>query len=192
MFISTRNSSWPRSDVSIKSRLDVTPGAALLYPILYYLDTGGWFAAVLPAVVFHEAGHWLALHICGARVFSLRLDTAGLCMEASPLSSASEEAWCAAAGPLLGLAWICPALLAGGEWGMKSAWAALWVNLFNLLPALPLDGGRILYALTGNKAAIDFLGAVTSAVLAVTAAVTHKIQWLFPCAYLIASAFRSE
>ena len=120
----------------------------MFYPLLYFLDSGGWFAALLPGVCLHELGHWAAVRLCRGRVLSLRLDLAGLCMTTTPFSSRADEIFCALAGPVGGLLWLVPAALLGGEWGDKSARAALLVNAFNLLPALPLDGGRVLLALT--------------------------------------------
>jgi len=172
--------------------VDITSGAALLYPILYFFDASGWFAAVLPAVICHELGHWAALRICGAKVRRIRLEVSGLCMETAPLPFVWQEAFCAAAGPAAGLLWILPALWIGGSWGCKSASAALWINLFNLLPALPLDGGRILLAVTGSESALR-IGALTCflALLALFIGSRRPVA-LFPALFLLWSAVRQE
>lgn len=94
----------------------------------------------------------LALRLCGSRVRLIRLEAAGLSMEAEPVASPVREVLCTAAGPAAGLLWAVVALAAGRAWGVKSAAAAMVINGFNLLPALPLDGGVILYILTRSKA----------------------------------------
>ena len=131
--------------------MEVTSGAALFFPILYFLDTSGWFAALLPAVLCHELGHWFAVRYCGGTVLSVRLDVTGICMDISPMHRTWEDVLCAGAGPFAGLCWVPLALCIGGDWGEKSAVSALIINCFNLLPALPLDGGKILLALTGSR-----------------------------------------
>ena len=68
----------------------------------------------------------------------------------------------------------------------------LILNGFNLLPALPLDGGRILLALTSSSFTVKVLGIITAAVLGSFSLITGKWQWLMPCIFLFVSAFRSE
>lgn len=169
----------------------MSPAAAILYPLLYFFDTGGWFAALVPTVTFHELGHWAAVRCCGGHVRALRLDMAGLCMDISPLSSRKEEILCAAAGPAAGLLWILPALWAGGSWGSQSALAALVINGFNLLPAAPLDGGRILLALTGDERAVRFSSAAAATVLLFLAGRWAQWRLVIPAALILCSVLRS-
>ena len=136
-----------------KSRVQLTAGAAVFYPLLFFLDSDGWLTALLPGVVFHELGHLLAIHLCGGQVYLLRLEAAGLYLDAKPFTSQFQALICTAAGPAAGLLWAALPLTKGSSWGVKSAAAAIVINGFNLLPALPLDGGEILLILTGSRAA---------------------------------------
>ena len=113
-------------------------------------------------------------------------------MESSPLSTAGEEALCAFAGPFCGLLWILPALFIGGQWGARSAFAALWINLLNLLPAVPLDGGRMLLAASGSEKLVRISGIFCSVTLFLLAYHYKKYEGTMLGAYLLYSAIRSE
>ena len=125
-------------------RLEVTSGAALLYPLLYFLDDSGALAAVLPAVIVHELGHFIAAAFCGIKIRAIRLEITGLCMETDRIEDTRRELFCLAAGPAAGFFWAGLVWIMNGTLLSRSVLAALIVNGFNLLPALPLDGGRIL------------------------------------------------
>src|SRR5207237_8279080 len=65
--------------------------------------------------------------------------------------NAWREAKLAIAGPLLGSAGALALYLAGVAWDSRQlkalAFLGFFINLFNLLPVVPLDGGRITAAL---------------------------------------------
>ena len=108
------------------------------------------------SVLIHELGHCLAARALGLPVIEVRLYLLGGVSELGRMpASAREEAVIAAAGPALS------ALLSGvfflligsadrhtvpwlllGELALSNAIVAI----FNVLPALPLDGGRVLRA----------------------------------------------
>lgn len=133
---------------------------ALLYPLAAaMLGTGAEMSALTIALVFHEAAHLLAAHALGVYIASLRLTPFGgaMGMENPYGISTIRLATVSAAGPLAN---ALLTLTAGAltHWRMLSpgfALALMQANLtllaFNLLPALPLDGGRIAYALLSVK-----------------------------------------
>lgn len=106
-----------------------------------------WLAALL-----HELGHLLALRLLRGRVEQLRFRLSGaeICYSGCSLSYGGEVLL-ALAGPGMNLALAClGALLAKWmpvPWLYRFVGCHLSLALFNLLPALPLDGGRVLKAL---------------------------------------------
>lgn len=137
------------------TRIIVHP-LALLYPLAsVMLGTGAEAMALMISLAFHEAAHLLAARALGVGIASLRLTPFGgaMAMENPYSLSPLPLAGVCASGPLAN---ALLTLTAGAltHWHMLSPGFALSfirINLlllaFNLLPALPLDGGRIAYAL---------------------------------------------
>ncbi len=171
-------------------KLDVTAGAAIAIALFYYLDDSGWFSAALPAILCHEGGHWIAVRAFGGKIHSLRLELSGFCMETSAFTHIKEEILALMAGPAAGLIWAMAAETVGGAWGEKSAKASLALNLFNLLPALPLDGGRILLSASGSQRLVRILGGTIAVVLIVLSLVEGSWGLLIPGFFLGENAVR--
>ena len=121
----------------------VSAGAVLFMAALYFFGGAAELAALLAAAAVHEAGHAAVICLCGGKIRSLRFTAAGLSMVYSGVISENAELLSILAGPLLG---ILAALLT-----LKTAplfaYISLFLSAYNLLPALPLDGGRALYSL---------------------------------------------
>jgi Zn-dependent protease len=120
-----------------------------------YLWFGGiWFAVGLIGLIFiHEMGHWLEAKRQGLPVSAplfIPFLGASIFLKEHP-ESAWREFQLAIAGPLLG------SLGALGVWAVAEAddsnklraiaFLGFFINLFNLLPVVPLDGGRIVAAI---------------------------------------------
>ncbi len=110
------------------------------------------FAAILIAIiVFHEYGHVRAMRACGIPTKGLYLiPFFGGVAIGDQARSYWHEVYVSMMGPVFGLLMTVVALL--GYWlidsqllGLVASYSAL-INLFNLLPIYPLDGGHVLKA----------------------------------------------
>ena len=128
------------------------PGAALLALFFWCTDTQGvfpWFAA---AALVHELGHLTAMAALGARIQGLRVCGGGFEIRYACTLSHARDAMVAFAGPAVNLAAsvLCSYLTAAGllpEAAYLFSGAGIALGLFNLLPAVPLDGAGILYGI---------------------------------------------
>lgn len=126
------------------SRLTVSPGFLVLLGLLCYLDQGtDLLGPGLLACALHELGHWLAICLLGGKIAGLRLTAVGaeLSLDGSRPLSYGRECAAALAGPAASL---LTAELAARSKLYLLAGLSLGQGLFNLLPVLPLDGGRAL------------------------------------------------
>jgi len=121
------------------------------------------FVILFGSVLLHELGHSLVALAFGLRVVDITLWPLGGMARMSQIPESTRiEALIAVAGPAVNF------LLAGGGTlaglppdGAFVSWN-LAMGLFNLLPAFPMDGGRLLRAFLGRRG--NWLGATESAV----------------------------
>ncbi|MED1863054.1 site-2 protease family protein [Fictibacillus nanhaiensis] len=116
----------------------------------------GWkFAVAIVYLIFvHEMGHLVAAKQKGIKTspaIFIPFMGAAIGMKEMP-KNAKDEAYIAYAGPLFGLLSFLPAVFlyeTTGEpfWGLVIFLGAM-INLFNLFPVSPLDGGRIVGVLS--------------------------------------------
>lgn len=127
--------------------LRVSAGAIFLAAAIYYIGDIGEISAVLLPVIVHELGHIMMLRVLGLRIGGFRAELRGFCIEYNGYTGAVGHALVALAGPLAGLSYAMAASFAGARldsgWLCVSSGVSLLLSIFNLLPALPLDGGRI-------------------------------------------------
>ena len=149
--------------------LDIRPGAVALLAGLYFLLPLRWCARLALAVTVHELGHVAALVLCGAEIYGLRMEGCGLALRCAPPEGAVRTIAAAISGPAAGVGLFC---ILRGLGYPEGADLSLLYTCVNLLPVLPLDGGRALQAaaaaLAGEHAAErlrDVLGLVLPAVL---------------------------
>ena len=136
----------------MRPRVSVSPWAALAGGMIVYCSEGKTLLLVLLAVTAHEAGHLLALRLLGCRVTELRAELSGFCIRYAGSPGRWGEVIAAVSGPLAGLLYALPAARCGAG-GELSAGFSLLFSIFNLIPALPLDGGRAAAALFGERVA---------------------------------------
>jgi Zn-dependent protease len=128
-----------------------TTGGTMLLSLAVYATIWGWrYAAGFVALLLvHEMGHYVAARQCGLDVGAptfIPFVGAWIALKDQPLD-AEIEAYVAMAGPLIGTIGALAVYLAGRSLDsdilLAIAYAGLFLNLFNLLPLSPLDGGRI-------------------------------------------------
>lgn len=125
----------------------VSPGFLLLAASLYFLGGGGALTAFLSAALAHELGHLLMMALLGATVCGVRLTASGPVIEYRGELTPRQEMGILAAGPAAGLLFACGCFLAGTAYFQYAGAIALLATLFNLLPVVPMDGGRLLQLL---------------------------------------------
>jgi Zn-dependent protease len=135
------------------TNLAMAAASAAAYSILF-----SWkFAVLLLLQLFvHEYGHVHAMKKTGMRVRGMYFVPflGALAVTDDAFTSRRQQAYVALNGPLWGgLFTLLPLgayLLSGdGFWAAVAAWWAI-INLFNLLPITPLDGGRLLSAFASS------------------------------------------
>ncbi len=129
----------------------LTTGGTMLISVVVYAFVFGWkYAIGFIALLFaHEMGHYLAARKRGLDVglpTFIPFVGAWINLKDQP-RDVETEAYVALAGPLLGtvaaIACYFVADANGSLWLMAVAYSGFFLNLFNLLPLSPLDGGRI-------------------------------------------------
>lgn len=184
------------------SRLTVSPGFLVLLGLLCYLDQGtDLLGPGLLACALHELGHWLAICLLGGKIAELRLTAVGaeLALDGSRPLSYGRECAAALAGPAASL--LTAELAARGKLYLLAG-LSLGQGLFNLLPVLPLDGGRalgLLLCVGGEDRAqrtMRVLSAVLSGVLLGVGLVLLRVfgnpTLLVTAAWLTAGQMRRE
>jgi len=116
----------------------------LYLAILLFLIPLQWLSAWLVAVIVHELSHTLAVKLCGGQVTQIEISIGGANMRCSPMSDA-KRVFAILSGPIGGLV-----LLVLYRPFPHVAICAWLLTAYNLLPLLPLDGGRILQILMSD------------------------------------------
>ena len=192
-----------------RTRLRAHP-LALLFPVAAaMLGAREDLAALMLGLAAHESAHLLAAKALGVGIDQLWLMPFGgaIRLENPYILSPMKLMAVAAAGPAGSLlALLCAAAFAHARLLSPAlALALIRVNglllLFNLLPALPLDGGRMLYALLADRLGRDRAVAlgiragravagllVAAAVWTALARRRLNLSFLFAAVFLLASA----
>jgi Zn-dependent protease len=150
-----------------------TTSASMLVSIGAYALIWGWRFAVgfVLLLLVHEMGHVLQLRREGIKASApmfIPFLGALVAMKELP-KDAAAEARVGLAGPVLGslgaLAPLGVYAVNGDELFKALAFVGFFLNLFNLLPVLPLDGGRAMAALSPWMWFAGFVGLVALTVL---------------------------
>jgi Zn-dependent protease len=137
---------------------------------------GAEIGALFAIVLLHELGHSVVAQSFGIRVLDITLWPLGGMARMSEIPESPKiEGLIAVAGPIVNFILAAIAAVVYGAHGWSGSGDTLWselawnllvinlmMGLFNLLPAFPMDGGRILRAFLGRSG--DWVSATASAV----------------------------
>jgi Zn-dependent protease len=133
-----------------------TTSASMLVSIVAYQLIFGWLFSIgfVLLLLLHELGHVFQLRREGVKASApMFIPFLGAVISAKSMGDdAGAEARVGLAGPVLGsIATLVPLgiwLATGSHFWQALAFVGFFLNLFNLLPILPLDGGRAMAALS--------------------------------------------
>jgi Zn-dependent protease len=132
----------------------LAPMWSFLLSLWIYIAIFGWKLAVVVMLVLlaHELGHYFAFRAYGLPVrLPAFVPLFGAFTAGAPPDDLEHDAYIALAGPLtgLGLAAVCYGLglQHGDRFWFACADVSAFLNLFNMIPMPPFDGGRIAGAL---------------------------------------------
>jgi Zn-dependent protease len=139
---------------------------------------------LIAALIVHEAGHWLAMkafRYSNIQMFFIPFFGAGVSGYSSE-SSGIKKPFVDLAGTLLGIIFgiaFCIVYLTTRTTSYKDvAWTFLILNVFNLLPFYPLDGGRLLFdTLFVRSVKAEIVFKVIAAISLIAIAVAARI-WI--------------
>jgi Zn-dependent protease len=134
----------------------LTTSGSMLVSIVAYQLLFGWAFSVgfVLLLLLHELGHVIQLRREGIKASApMFIPFLGAVISAKSMGDdAAAEARVGLAGPVLGtIATLVPLgiwLATGDDLWRALAYIGFLINLFNLLPVLPLDGGRAMAALS--------------------------------------------
>ena len=141
---------------SLKILAFLKTGATMFISIFFYAQIWGWrFAVGFVLLLFvHETGHLIAARMMGLKVgLPVFIPFMGALIA---LKEAPRNAWIEAVvgigGPILGslgaLAGWALYFVTGHQIYLALGFTGFFLNLFNLIPIVPLDGGRIVSAIS--------------------------------------------
>ena len=158
-------------------RVTISLALTLAAAFIYYVVSIETALAIALPVAVHELAHIIALRLSGLKVKSIRAELTGLCIDYCGFAEPVAHIAAAFAGPAGGFIYAYAASLVAREtgcaWMELSAGISLLLSVFNLLPVLPLDGGRILLGIltmllgahAGERVTYRISFAITAALL---------------------------
>ncbi|GAB6877238.1 site-2 protease family protein [Thermaerobacter litoralis] len=179
----------------------VHPLLLVLVALAAVLGLPGQLLLLLAVLATHELAHLIAARLCGLEIARLEFLPYGAVADIRGPGRREPlvEAVVALAGPLNNLLLLAGSIALHQAGWLQGPWVApfqaanLTMALFNLLPALPLDGGRILLAFLkrtrGPRQAVMTLGRLGRGVaVALAAATALAFYWQVLAPHLLAAS----
>jgi Zn-dependent protease len=133
----------------------LTGGTMLISVAAYSLLFGWWYAAGFVALIFiHEMGHFIAARRRGLNVGAPTfIPFVGAWIQLKDMPHDAEtEAYVGLAGPFVGTLGALACYFLGRQLDnsllLALSYAGFFLNLFNLIPLSPFDGGRVTAAIS--------------------------------------------
>lgn len=140
-------------------RVQLSAGAIFLLSALYFFGGIVSLSALLLAAAAHELGHIAAIKLLGGGIKTMRFEASGMCISMCGVNGAAAEITALLAGPAAGLIFALICSYCGAETAnrllLECAGYGAILTAYNLLPALPLDGGRAVFALLSEAMGFD-------------------------------------
>jgi Zn-dependent protease len=155
-----------------KIKLLATSGTMIVSILAYGSIWGLSFAlGFVVLLLVHEMGHVIALRREGIKASApMFIPFLGAVITSKSLGdNAAAEARVGLAGPILGSIGAAACVLiwraTGHDYWRALAFTGFFLNLFNLLPVLPLDGGRAMAAMAPAVWFVGFAGMIAFAIV---------------------------
>lgn len=125
--------------------------------IILLFDSTGYAFPMLCAVLFHETGHFIAMHICGCAPKEINL-IPGSVQITCAFAPIRQEIFILLCGPAFNLALFTllfiNCYIFSNYFLLEFALINMLYGLFNLIPVKGLDGGSVLYEIILKKSGI--------------------------------------
>lgn len=143
--------------------------------IAAFMILGGASEIILPlliAVLVHEIGHLVAILSLGGKIRSIAFNMGGMTIDYDSFSfTYLKDIICAVSGPFAGILFAYAASFLGLT---VFSGICFSINIFNMLPVRPLDGGRIMYSVL--MIAVPFRGVTICRILEIAILVILSIM----------------
>lgn len=141
-----------------KQSYGIDPGAALLLGFLIFSLRWQELMALVTAMSIHEFGHSICLKLLRVPIRGFSVSLSGPVLHCGAASSRFGQVASALSGPSAGiLLWLALRAI----WPLCAEFS-LFLSLMNLLPILPLDGGRALFAVLQDRTLLLAFGSIAA------------------------------
>jgi stage IV sporulation protein FB len=138
--------------------MELDPLFLLLLPIIIICGDITEFFIIYLSIIFHELGHIYTAKMLGKKIYGIRLLAVGLNAYIDEDNCDSlDRILIFISGPLINIFFIAMSLLLKTYFKIEHEYMLFFISvniclaIFNLLPVLPLDGGKILRELLARR-----------------------------------------
>ena len=157
-----------------------------------YLFTWQFAGMLLIMIFIHELGHVIAMKQCGIKVKGIYLIPllGGAAVAEGDFKTRRDESYIALMGPWFGLFvslffYLLYYITSNPVFAAGATWCS-FMNLFNLLPVNPLDGGRVVKSLTFSAHGYVGLGFLLLSLIGMIVLIVKYHIWLFMVLLIVA------